>query len=143
VNTSGWRVPQNIQLADPFFFKPQKLLSLGQIKQRPEFFILQKTVLRCIVSGRCYSEKIRYRKIGTADGQVEVLESIDTTLQKFWSVEDFPPKAKLHTPEHQLCEQHLRKVLKDFRPGHFRSVCLSNLTQTLLLYHMKLRRVEF
>jgi len=43
VNTSGWRVPENIQLADPFFFKPQKiglliggdsffeLLSVGQI----------------------------------------------------------------------------------------------------------------
>jgi len=85
-------------------------LSVGQIKQGPEFPILQKTVLGCIVSGRCASENIRdTEKLVNLSSQEEVLESIDTTLQKFWSVVDLPPKAKVHTPEQQLCKQHFEK----------------------------------
>jgi len=54
VNSNGWRVPENIQLANPFVFKPQKivmlmgaesffeLLSVGQRKQGPGFPILKK-----------------------------------------------------------------------------------------------------
>jgi len=68
------------------------------------------------VSGRGASEKIRdSEKLVHLSCRAEVLESVDTTLQKFWSVEDLPPKAKVHTPEQQLCR--------------------SNLTQTLLVYH--------
>ncbi|XP_052850685.1 uncharacterized protein LOC128261177 [Drosophila gunungcola] len=132
VNTSGWRVPENIQLADPFFFKPQKidmligaetffeLLSIGQIKQGPEFPILQKTVLGWIVSGRCASENNKNaEKMVHLSCQEEALESIDTTLQKFWSVEDLPPKAKVHTPEQQLCQQHFEKNTQRLSSGRF------------------------
>jgi len=78
-------VPENIQLADPLFFL--EVMSVGQIKQGPKFPILQKTVLGYIVSGRCASENIRdTEKLVNLSSQEEVLESIDTTLQKFWSV---------------------------------------------------------
>jgi len=67
------------------------------------------------VSARFASENIRdTEKFVHLSCQEEVLVSIDTTLQKLWSVEDLPAKAKVHTPEQQLCEQDFeRRVRRD------------------------------
>ncbi|XP_054746031.1 uncharacterized protein LOC129250437 [Anastrepha obliqua] len=57
VNTNGWKIPQNIELAEPSFYKCQKidillgaeiffdLLSVGQIRTSPRQPPLQNTVL--------------------------------------------------------------------------------------------------
>lgn len=62
ISTIGWSIPNNIELADPLFFKPQKvdmligaelffeLLSAGQIKMSPDTPVLQKTLLGWIVA---------------------------------------------------------------------------------------------
>lgn len=51
--------------------------------------------------------------------QKEALVSIDTTLQKFWSVEDLPGKAKVRTPEQQRCKQEFLKHTERLSSGRF------------------------
>lgn len=60
-----WNIPPNVELADPLFYKRQRidvllgagiffnLLSVGQIKLNSDLLTLQKTKLGWIVSGRC------------------------------------------------------------------------------------------
>jgi len=84
------------------------------------------------VSARFASENIRdTEKFVHLSCQEEVLVSIDTTLQKLWSVEDLPAKAKVHTPEQQLCEQDFEKNTQKPSSG----LSANN--------HMKLRKVDF
>jgi len=72
------------------------------------------------VSGKCASERIRdTEKLVHLSCQEEVLELIDTALQKFWPVEDLPPKAKDHIPEQEPCEQHFQKNTQRMSSGRF------------------------
>ncbi|XP_070068117.1 uncharacterized protein [Drosophila takahashii] len=60
---ANWNIPNNIPLADPEFFRPQRidlfiganlffdLLSVGQIRLSPELLILQKTRVGWVASG--------------------------------------------------------------------------------------------
>ncbi|XP_046803809.1 uncharacterized protein LOC124419233 [Lucilia cuprina] len=64
ISTTGWNIPNNIELADPYFFKPQKidmligaeiffeLLCVGQIRRSPDIPTVQKTLLGWVVSGK-------------------------------------------------------------------------------------------
>ncbi|XP_051864115.1 uncharacterized protein LOC127566213 [Drosophila albomicans] len=132
VNVSGWKIPDNIQLADPYFFKPQKidlligaetffdLLSVGQIKQGPECPILQKTNLGWIVSGRYTpGEKSHQKMTVTLSYQEESLSSIDKTLLKFWTVEDVRSPSKVLSAEQQSCEDHFTNNVRRLPSGRF------------------------
>ena len=64
VNIASLNIPSNVELADPRFYKPQKidlligagpffdLMCVGQIKLGPSLPVLQKTSLGWIVTGR-------------------------------------------------------------------------------------------
>ncbi|KAH8292663.1 hypothetical protein KR054_008822, partial [Drosophila jambulina] len=118
VNVSDWKIPKNLPLADPYFYKSQKidmligaesffeLLAVGQIRQGPDYPTLQKTLLGWVVSGRFSCSE-------------EPLVSIDNTLQKFWSLKELPSPKKILSPEHKLCEDHYRKTTQVLPSGRF------------------------
>ncbi|XP_036317443.1 uncharacterized protein LOC118732417, partial [Rhagoletis pomonella] len=120
VNTNGWKIPQNLELADPNFFKCQKidillgaetffdLLSVGQIKTSPRQPTLQKTFLGWIISGKYASSQSSSGQVSSTLCKAEEnMENIDATVQKFWALEELPSEANVKrlTPEQAECEQ--------------------------------------
>ncbi|XP_054746629.1 uncharacterized protein LOC129251291 [Anastrepha obliqua] len=118
VNTNGWKIPQNIELADPSFYKCQKidillgaeiffdLLSVGQIRTSPRQPTLQKTVLGWIISGK-------YATNNRSSAQVSsTVCQFDTTIRKFWELEEIPTQVNSTrlTPEQAKCEEFFSKT---------------------------------
>ena len=124
INTNKWPIPANVELADPYFNKPQKidlllgaevffeLLEVGQLTLGENNPILQKTVFGWVVSGRCGAKNLSTPpavcnlavESSQNEGSVEV---ISTILQRFWALEEIPrnPLTKF-TKEHLACEKH-------------------------------------
>ncbi|XP_055859254.1 uncharacterized protein LOC129921447 [Episyrphus balteatus] len=132
INTSDWNIPSNIQLADPYFNKPQKidlligadtffeLLSVGQIKQGPEFPTIQKTLLGCIISGKYPKGTNKNTKHCNLVCQSEDLSDLDEKIPKLWLLEEIPGETKKYfTPEQQLCEKHFVENTKLLPTGRF------------------------
>ncbi|XP_055909622.1 uncharacterized protein LOC129944297 [Eupeodes corollae] len=132
INTSDWNIPSNIQLADPYFNKPQKidlligadtffeLLSVGQIKQGPEFPTIQKTIFGWIISGKYPKGTNNSTKHCNLVCQCEDLSDLDEKIPKLWLLEEFPGETKKYfTPEQQLCEKHFVENTKLLPTGRF------------------------
>lgn len=103
VNVGDWKIPKNLTLADPYFYKPQRinmligaesffeLLSVSQIKQGPEYSILQKALLGWVVAGKyAPNSPAPKRTSSTLSCQEELLVSIGNTVQKVWSLAELP-----------------------------------------------------
>ncbi|KAH8346294.1 hypothetical protein KR084_005848, partial [Drosophila pseudotakahashii] len=130
VNINDWKIPKNLPLADPYFYKPQRidlligaesffeLLAVRQIRQGPDFPTLQKTLLGWVVSGR-YKASSPTEVVKSFSCSEELLVSIDSTLQKFWSLEEMPSLKKILSPEQKLCEEHYRKTTQVLPSGRF------------------------
>ncbi|XP_053964351.1 uncharacterized protein LOC128867266 [Anastrepha ludens] len=125
VNTNGWKIPQNIELADPSFYKCQKidillgaeiffdLLSVGQIRTSPRQPTLQKTVLGWIISGKYATNNSSSAQVSSTLCQFEEnVASIDTTIRKFWELEEIPAQINSTrlTPEQAKCEEFFSKT---------------------------------
>ncbi|XP_033250890.1 uncharacterized protein LOC117189926 isoform X3 [Drosophila miranda] len=131
VNVTDWRIPENLPLAAPYFYKPQRIdmligaesffeiLAVGQIKQGPDYPTLQKTLLGWVVSGKYVSRSSAPQITNSLSCSEELLLSIDRTLKKFWSLEEMPSTKKIATPEHKLCEEHYRKTTQVLSSGRF------------------------
>ncbi|KAH8350101.1 hypothetical protein KR084_011114, partial [Drosophila pseudotakahashii] len=96
---------------------------VGQIRQGPDFPTLQKTLLGWVVSGR-YKASSPTEVVKSFSFSEELLVSIDSTLQKFWSLEEMPPLKKILSPEQKLCEEHYRKTTQVLPSGRFEAVHL-------------------
>ncbi|XP_037929892.1 uncharacterized protein LOC119664680 [Teleopsis dalmanni] len=134
ISTASWKIPANIELADPYFYKSQRidlllgaetffeLLSVGQIKQSPNLPTLQKTLLGWTVSGKYQSN----RNVEPHANALTVSQDDDTVvsslLQKFWELEEIPNSEKTATliPEHKLCEDKFLSSVQRLPSGRFK-----------------------
>ncbi|XP_037931322.1 uncharacterized protein LOC119666116 [Teleopsis dalmanni] len=134
ISTANWKIPANIDLADPYFYKSQRidlllgaetffeLLSVGQIKQSPNLPTLQKTLLGWTVFGKYQSN----RNVEPHANALTVSQDDDTVvsslLQKFWELEEIPNSEKTATliPEHKLCEDKFLSSVQRLPSGRFK-----------------------
>lgn len=128
VDTSHLHVPDHISLADPTYYKPDKIqmllgsdvfwnvfsveqISLG--KNRP---ILQKTKLGWIVSGPISSGVVstscHLAQFNTSNPDVQL------SLAKFWEVENLGSEP-VRSRDEQICEDHFVKSTTHDEDGRF------------------------
>jgi len=112
LDTSTWRIPRNIKLADEQFNQPQAVdmligadlfyeLLLPNRRTRIGHPVLQETVLGWI-SGR--TPVPNNPRTNQHAFLLRENTSIEQRLNRFWEVE--PLEQAILTPEHQACEQH-------------------------------------
>ncbi|XP_065368751.1 uncharacterized protein LOC135961183 [Calliphora vicina] len=133
ISTSGWNIPDNIELADPYFFKPQKidmligaeiffeLLCIGQIRRSPDIPTVQKTLLGWVVSGKyknCKTSTNESCHISTYDID-ETETSLDRIVQRFWELEEIPKERNILPIEHQQCEEKFIESVRQLPSGKF------------------------
>ncbi|GBP10481.1 hypothetical protein EVAR_70789_1 [Eumeta japonica] len=120
IETSQWDVIKTLQLADPLFYKPQRidllisceiflnLLTEGQISLGDGKPTLKNTVFGWIVGGSFISQPISAPvTCNLAIGSAE--DSLDSTVRKFWEIEEFVNTPSEFTEEEEACEQHFLK----------------------------------
>ncbi|XP_053968655.1 uncharacterized protein LOC128870082 [Anastrepha ludens] len=132
VNINGWKIPKNISLADPEFYKAQKvdlllgaetffeLLAVGQIKASSNHPTLQKTLLGWVVSGKYASNQRPPPTVSSTLCHTEQdLANIDSIVQRFWAMEEIPSGASStkFTPEQIECEKFFVKTTKVLPSG--------------------------
>ncbi|XP_073835822.1 uncharacterized protein [Musca autumnalis] len=118
LNTSQWKIPQNIELADPLFYKPQRidvllsaevffdLLLDGRISLGNGLPCLTNTVFGWIVGGS--SPSLTNSNSLTCNLTVSTLEdqNMDDLLKRFWEVEEYSKSPATFTEEEQACKDH-------------------------------------
>ncbi|KAH8330128.1 hypothetical protein KR067_011209, partial [Drosophila pandora] len=133
IDASGWKIPGNMDLADPNFHKTQRvdlligaglffdLLSAGQIQLGHGLPIAQNTRFGWVFSGHGGLSRDVSALCGREDNPWNNLcnNSIDKNLKKFWSLEEVPSSKKMLSPEQELCEEHYRKTTRILPSGRF------------------------
>ncbi|XP_036347092.1 uncharacterized protein LOC118756434 [Rhagoletis pomonella] len=129
VNISQWNLLANLQLADPLFFKPQKIdMLLGaeiyvdllineQFRLADHLPIFQNTKLGWIVTGRLSAIKhssLLANKITTTS-----IASLELLLRQFWEIETHAHSNKILTAEEKLCEAHFSSTVQRAENGRF------------------------
>ncbi|CAG9126253.1 unnamed protein product [Plutella xylostella] len=125
IQEHNFKIPDNIQLADPKYFMSQPidmligadyfwdLLEEGKIRLANGPF-LQNTKLGWIISGPIYNSTHH-------DSQVHCnfTEAIDTQLRKFWEIEDLPGFIDARSDDEKACEEHFIKTTTRDEQGRF------------------------
>ncbi|XP_073835665.1 uncharacterized protein isoform X2 [Musca autumnalis] len=117
MNTSQWKIPQNIELADPLFYKPQRidvllsaevffdLLLDGRISLGNDLPCLTNTVFGWIVGGsspcRSNSNSLMCNLIVSTREQ-----NIDATSKQIWGIEEYSKSSTPCNEEEQVCKYH-------------------------------------
>ncbi|KAI8116339.1 hypothetical protein CVS40_11578 [Lucilia cuprina] len=143
--TTNWNIPKNISLADPEFYKPQKvdfligsemffeLLCVGQIKSNPSLPVLQKTSLGWIVAGKYNQPKGSCSKVCNISNIIENEEAIDSIVKKFWELEEVSHEKQLvYNEEQQKCKENFKNSVRRLPSGRFQ-VSLTFKSDTNLL----------
>ncbi|XP_046803778.1 uncharacterized protein LOC124419208 [Lucilia cuprina] len=117
IETCQWEILKTLHLADPLFYKPQRIDLLISIKVFLNLLVegrislgdgkptLKNTVFGWIVGGSFTSQpNAAPLTCNLAIGKSN--DSLDSTLKKFWEVEDFVNKPSKFTDEEEACEQH-------------------------------------
>ena len=127
INKRDIQIPQNVILADPEFHRPQevhallgnklfyRLLNIGQIELCNGEIILQKTRLGWIVTGEARLPETKVRRIPSA---CHLITSLDKNLNRFWEIEEMPPKVHL-SKEESLSEEHFLKNTSRNQEGRY------------------------
>ncbi|XP_073839184.1 uncharacterized protein isoform X2 [Musca autumnalis] len=118
MNTSQWKIPPNIELADPSFFKPERidvllsaevffdLLLDGKISLGNGLPSLTNTVFGWIVGGsspsRPHSNSLTCNLIVSTREQ-----NIDETLNQFWKAEKYSKSPSTYTEAEKVIEDHI------------------------------------
>ncbi|XP_073831766.1 uncharacterized protein [Musca autumnalis] len=118
INTSQWKIPQNIEFADPLFYKPQRidvllsaevffdLLIDGRISLGNGLPCLTNTVFGWIVGGsspsRSNSNSLTCNLVVSTREQ-----NIDETLNQFWKVEKYSKSPSTYTEAEKVIEDHI------------------------------------
>jgi len=134
IDTSDWKIPSNITLADPAFNKPQRvdlligaslfyeLLSVGQIMLLPGLPLLQKTRLGWVVTGGF--EKHRSTSL-LSTGSAHISEAaqldfrLDDLVRRFWEIESLEEPMVKASKEELECEQHFVKNFSRLPSGEY------------------------
>ncbi|XP_046807525.1 uncharacterized protein LOC124420040 [Lucilia cuprina] len=132
ISTSDWNLPGNIELADPYFNRPQRidmligaeiffeLLCVGQIKLNPNIPTLQKTLLGWIVSGKYKEVKHFIKNLCHLSTLNENEDSLDSIVRRFWELEEIPREANVLSLEQQECEKSFMKSVQRMPSGRFK-----------------------
>lgn len=129
IQTSTWKLPANIELADPSFFKPQPidillgaelyldLLEAERIKIDEHLPILQNTQLGWIVSGKVSTNSsTRYHCHIASQPSMGALEQ---QIQRFWEIEHHDAATKRVTKEQADCEDYYQQTFRRLPTGQF------------------------
>ncbi|KAL4123429.1 hypothetical protein QTP88_015607 [Uroleucon formosanum] len=129
-------IPQNVSLADPLFWSPQKvdlligashfydLINERQIKPAPDGPVFQETRLGWVVSGPTSTAPKYNRNTEPITNSVCHLSSLhnDTTIEnmlpRFWCVEEFERK-DAYTIEEKMCKKYFDKTVTRGVDGRF------------------------
>ncbi|XP_073843780.1 uncharacterized protein [Musca autumnalis] len=118
INTSQWKIPQNIKLADPLLFKPQPidvllsaevffdLLLDGRISLGNRLPCLTNTVFGWIVGGSSPSRS--NSNSFTCNLTVSTLEeeNTDDLLKTFWEIDKSSKSSSIYTEDEHVCEDN-------------------------------------
>ncbi|XP_037930661.1 uncharacterized protein LOC119665511 [Teleopsis dalmanni] len=130
IESSSWKIPQNINLADPSFSTPNKidlllgaefshqLLSIGQINLGRGLPILQNTLLGWLVVGKISNQNsiISPQVCGICS---EDEQDTMKVIERFWQLDE-PEKANKNlSPSEELCESHFATYMKRNQDGQF------------------------
>ncbi|XP_037932179.1 uncharacterized protein LOC119666974 [Teleopsis dalmanni] len=136
VNISDWSIPNNITLADPMFFKSQRidvllggglffnLLCIGQIRLENNF-MLQKTRLGWIASGGGiipkynHSFSLAIAKKSTTELEFENEKSLNEIVKRFWEIENCFDAHSSLTDEDAYCETHFKQNFTRLDSGKY------------------------
>lgn len=128
IETSNWKIPETIQLADPLFFKPQRidmlisteiffnLLLDGRIYLGHGMPCLVNTVFGWVVGGKFNAQSSSSAL--TCNLAIDSsADAVDKTLKKFWEVEEYASGPQTFTEEEQRCENHFVDNVKTNADG--------------------------
>lgn len=126
---SRFEIPNNIQLADENFNIAStvdlllgaevfyELLCEGRINSKPNSPIWQKTKLGWIVAGSIPERQ--GNKIICNLATNDINKEIQSQLQKFWEIENYPERTTSYTKEEQYCEDLFSETTERNCKGHF------------------------
>lgn len=134
IDTSNMNVPGNIKLADPQYYKPQKIdIILGasvffevlgtdriQPVKNGVFFI--ETHFGYIISGQVPSIKNNPSSSIMSFVACTDMLNLEEKVLKFWQLEEITSE-KSYSLEEKLCQQHFNSTVKRREDGRF-TVCL-------------------
>ncbi|XP_054085777.1 uncharacterized protein LOC128921650 [Zeugodacus cucurbitae] len=132
LEVSDWDVPANINLADPEFYKPQRvdlligasiffdLLCIGQIRLKNNY-ILQKTCFGWIVSGgQNVSSKLSSYTASTTLAEYDTAQpSTNEILRPFWEIDNSFEPIRMTTREEIDCEAHFKANYSRLPTGEY------------------------
>lgn len=134
IDISGWEIPKNIILADPYFHSPQhidiligagaffNILSVGQIRLGNNLPTIQKTMFGWIVSGQYdHAPTARSATLFSTNSVVENTadRNMVDLVQRFWAIETLDDSKPHFTAEELSCESHFLKTVRRNMDGRF------------------------
>ncbi|XP_030757297.1 uncharacterized protein LOC115883123 [Sitophilus oryzae] len=132
VDTGKFKIPDNVELADPFFYEPAEIDMLiasdlyfelilpGLIKLGTGLPLLQNTKFGWVVCGSApiKSSKVMQGCNLNVSLHCQSLDNINELIPKFWQLEELS-KEKILTGEEKLCEQRFVESVKRLENGKF------------------------
>ncbi|XP_058840688.1 uncharacterized protein LOC131696164, partial [Topomyia yanbarensis] len=121
LNVSDWIIPDGVLLADPNFYRPQRIdlligaqlffhiLRTGQIQLGDKLPVLQETTLGWVVSGAVTGRSPYRQYKGCHKALSDPDHQLEQLIQRFWELEEIPLSTKLSSEE-ELCEQHYQQT---------------------------------
>ncbi|GBN05658.1 hypothetical protein AVEN_2965-1 [Araneus ventricosus] len=119
INVAHWNIPNNIQLADPTFFIPQKVdLLLGA---ELFFAFLEKDKIKIgynlFLKSSCFGYLV-WGNISDDNFDISIkycfltknLEALNKTLTNFWEIEDVDSQKTCNCEELNYCNEHFAKT---------------------------------
>ncbi|XP_036317369.1 uncharacterized protein LOC118732347 [Rhagoletis pomonella] len=115
IHTFKWNIPEEIQLAHPYFYKPQSIeillnaeiffdsLQDGKVSLGQGLPCLHNSKLGWIVGGNFGTPSNSRPSICNVTLSSN-LSNIDSVLQRFWEIEDLTEKSSTLPEEERLCE---------------------------------------
>lgn len=133
VDTSCIKIPKNITLADPQYYKPQKidiilgatvffeLLGNGRFQPIEKGVFFQETHFGYIISGQVSNTTNRFNgsiMSFVANSSQDDMLRLEEKISKFWRSEEILPEESFSLEE-KLCQRHFDNTVKRDQDGRF------------------------
>ncbi|KAH8272162.1 hypothetical protein KR018_004492, partial [Drosophila ironensis] len=133
LDVTNLKIPKNLVMADPTFYKSQKidlllgasifydLLCVGQIRLAAKLPLLQKTRLGWIVSGCIPAAKAQHVALAASIEQIAPSEtdSLPEILKRFWEVDNYCGSPIVSNDDDALCEQLFQSTYSRLNSGQY------------------------